>query len=85
MKNQRDYSSYLEQFCEEGHRRIGVFIWHETQRVPAESYVKANKKRNANVKIIVDMNPKIRTGQVYNGRMAIRYHHAGNSSGGGGR
>ena len=52
----------------------------------AQLYVDANKRNGADVEIIVDDNPDIRTGKVYKDRMPIRYAFGGNqsSSGGGG-
>jgi len=69
--------TYLDEFLKAGipPSRIGIFVHNPHQIVPAQAYVDGNRKgRAGNIEIIVDGNPDIRTGKMYKGRMAIRYH-----------
>lgn len=69
--------TYIDEFLKAGIDRIGIFIWNHYQRVPAQDYVTENQKgRKGDIAILVDTNPDIMTGEMHNGRMAIRYNSA---------
>lgn len=76
----------LSDILAQGHKAVGVFVWNETQRVPARAYIEAHKaeidKAQANVQVLVDMNPSLQNGQLHGGLAVVRYHFSGSSYGG---
>lgn len=69
------YATVLEQMLASGDREIDIYVWHESQKLPAERYVETNSKNypDADIRIVVSSEP-VKTGDVVNGRKVIRYH-----------
>jgi hypothetical protein len=69
------YATVLEQMLASGDRQIDVYVWHESQKLPAGRYVETNSKNypDADIQIVVSSEP-VKTGDVVNGRKVIRYH-----------
>jgi hypothetical protein len=71
------YATVLEQMLANGDHQIDIYVWHESQKLPAGRYVETNSKDypDADIRIVVSSEP-VKTGDVVNGRKVIRYHFA---------
>ena len=82
-------ASALSNLLAQGHRKIGIFVWNEAQRVPAGMYLAAHKTEiaavGADVSVRVSVNRALRNGHKYHDLTVIRYHFGGGSGGGVGK